>query len=1094
MKTFFRTISVVALVAATFVSCQREVDNNSASEVHFVLNAKMSETKTGVMYGEGSYAPYWNKGDQLGILFSIPAKGDLQNDAVFANTKNTGEDAAFEGSVTMDDGEGITFYSYYPAESGKKVYETDGDITFGLDIPHAQTPVYDANMGYSFDPKADILVARPATCLVVDNTGANEVDMYFTRVTSVLRVALNAAESLSVYGERVKSIKMETSSGEITSRIVVDLKTGEFVKVNTTSDGKTVSATFDENVPVYVGYTGAKDVFFSVAPVTIPAGSTLTFTIETVDAQTGAESHKIVKTVPQTPKDITFRSGMPTVINLNITESEIETEKPFTSKTYNKITAATDLADGEYIICMQETGKEDVYYLENTVKSKPGGKTFATGIALSSDKETITISSKDITDATWNFAAVTGGYSITPTSNDKAGLGTTSANDGLTCQTTYSGKAWTIDDDATYNWTFKFNDTNRYLVVYSIANPRTYTSSSTNANGKILIYQLENNLTALSAPTGLAVSDMTLSWDEVEGAGSYIVTINGITSTVETTSKVYEGDAGYYDVSVVAVPTDKDNYKNSPEATLTGAKFGTPALPTPTLSDGGVTTTSVTANWTVDVNATNGYHCEIYNASAKEDEKDVAAGVGTVTFDGLTEGVTYTVKVNAKEVTGDKPYDASGVATIDLVPDGLHIEDVTAAGTYNLLGLTVMAVSGRNIIAADNTGNILIYAATGHGKVVNDVINVQGTVESYNGVWEFDGPTITAAGTTTATYPTPVEYDETKITAYATTPVIEYGHAIGLANSTDRTVTVADGKVLNVYGDLSSVDGKYVSINGYAFGYYSSKSMVNFMLVGTPTVDDTYPTLSTTPEDGETISWDDDVFGSTNAETITVSLNAAASGYEVSYTDSDNAWTVTDNGDGTITAYPNAANTSTTEDKTLDVTISHKDKAALTSTITLKQKKQSSGGGNTDPITLTFSLTSNPGNWPTENSTTLTDYTYTLNNVDYTFKLKNVKQNSGYLMCTSTAALGLPAIEGYKLVTVKASNSSGCSTSTKVGISSSATTASYINGGAIQTWSTTSSNYTYTLTSTEAETVYYLYITNKNAQITSLELTYNPAE
>lgn len=140
--------------------------------------------------------------------------------------------------------------------------------------------------------------------------------------------------------------------------------------------------------------------------------------------------------------------------------------------------------------------------------------------------------------------------------------------------------------------------------------------------------------------------------------------------------------------------------------------------------------------------------------------------------------------------------------------------------------------------------------------------------------------------------------------------------------------------------------------------------------------------------------------------------------------------------------------------------------------------------------TLTFSLTSNPGSWPTANSTTLTNYTYTIDDVDYTFGLKNVKCNSGYLMLTSTAVLGLPAIKDYKLTKVVAKNSSGCSTSTKVGISSSSSSASYISGGAIQTWSTTSSTYTYTLSGTSNNTVYYLYVTNKNAQITELALTY----
>ena len=139
---------------------------------------------------------------------------------------------------------------------------------------------------------------------------------------------------------------------------------------------------------------------------------------------------------------------------------------------------------------------------------------------------------------------------------------------------------------------------------------------------------------------------------------------------------------------------------------------------------------------------------------------------------------------------------------------------------------------------------------------------------------------------------------------------------------------------------------------------------------------------------------------------------------------------------------------------------------------------------------LTFPLTTNPGGWPTTQSNELNNYVYTLNEVDYTFALKNVKCNNGYLMIYQVGVVGLPAIDGYKLITVAASNSNGCSTSVKVGISNSGTEANYIDGGDIQTWSTTGSTYTYNLTSTDVNTMYYLYVTNKNAQVTSLTLTY----
>ena len=141
---------------------------------------------------------------------------------------------------------------------------------------------------------------------------------------------------------------------------------------------------------------------------------------------------------------------------------------------------------------------------------------------------------------------------------------------------------------------------------------------------------------------------------------------------------------------------------------------------------------------------------------------------------------------------------------------------------------------------------------------------------------------------------------------------------------------------------------------------------------------------------------------------------------------------------------------------------------------------------------LTFDLSSNPGKWPTANSTTVTDYNYVLNGTNYTFALKNVKCNSGYLMLTKTAALGLPAIEDYKLTKIVAKNSSGCSTSVKVGISSSASDALYISGGDAITWSNTSSTYTYNLSNTTNHTIYYVYVTSANAQITELTLTYEP--
>ena len=591
MKSLFKTLMLASAAILAAVGCQKESTSpEGAQKVHFVLHANAPETKTGIMYYNGAYEPYWNKGDELGVIFELPtAKGDLTPAATFKNTAESGNKATFEGDVTLEDGEGVTFYSFYPASSAAKYYVNNNVVTIGLDVPSSQTPTYDATLGYSFDPKADILIAKPATCTAVSGEAVNDVDMYFARLSALLRIELKAEGTAKFYGEVVKSLGIKTSKGDIAGRIVVNPKTGEYSKTNSLSTSTAITATYDtSNGPVSIGKTGLNNVFLSVAPVTIAKGSTVTVNIETVTTA-GAEGHTITKTFTTT-SDMVFESSQPTVLELSLTDDNI----------------------------------------------------------------------------------------------------------------------------------------------------------------------LETNT----------------------------------------------------------------------------------------------------------------------------------------------------------------------------------ISKITEAGTYSVSGVTVMAVNGQDIIVSDNTGSIRVYASSSsHGCKVGDVLDINGSVVVYNQIFEFSKPTITKTGTATVTYPTAVEYNAAKIADYATNSVIEYGHALGQASSTARTVTLTGGQVLNVYGDLASVDGRVVNIYGYAFGYYNSK--VNFMYTAVPTVDESYSYLATNPKSGETITWASDESGSAKAQTITVTVNGKATGYTVSEASAD--WTVTDNGNGTLTVYPNAANTSTTADKTLDITVTHKDNTALTSTIHLVQ-------------------------------------------------------------------------------------------------------------------------------------------------------------
>lgn len=309
----------------------------------------------------------------------------------------------------------------------------------------------------------------------------------------------------------------------------------------------------------------------------------------------------------------------------------------------------------------------------------------------------------------------------------------------------------------------------------------------------------------------------------------------------------------------------------------------------------------------------------------------------------------------------------------------------------------------------------------------------------------------------------------------STTPSVKYSVDGGTAQSTSVSnymYTVTDISV------TSSLEIQNVNTT-------NTQLRIKWILISYSTGGSTTPTLTATP---------------TTIDFGTVDKNALVEDKKVAVSFSNLKGSVTYSGlsspfgaTGTIASTGDeitiSANTSTVGEYEQTLTIqSATDNKSQEVTVTMNVVEPFDG------LKLAFDVSSNPGGWPTTNSTTTTDYPYTLNNVAYTFALNNVKCNSGYLMLTSPAKLGLPAISDYKLVKVEAVNSSGCSTSTKVKITSDEAGESVVKGGNEQTWGTTSSKYTYNLSETDQNTMYYLIVSNKNCQLLSLTLYYEESE
>ena len=289
---------LVAAAAMALASCQKnEMPAPEKQELHFTIKAGI-ETKTSIAdNGDGTYSPSWHKDDKIGILFTEDKTDKLG--ATFSNVNADGEIASFEGTATVD-GEG-TLYAFYPASAFDQHY---GDETIRLDLPAAQKPT-----STSFDPACDILVAKPCDYLADGETVVID-DLYFARLMSVLKINLKGEFA---QGEIVESLTFSVDGVDITGNAKVDYKTATIKGWNNGNvDRNVVTASYSEDRYITIAEEGNNAAYLVVAPTTIPAGTSLSFTLKTAN-------YSISKTV-SAPSDMTFTAGNLSVINLTINE------------------------------------------------------------------------------------------------------------------------------------------------------------------------------------------------------------------------------------------------------------------------------------------------------------------------------------------------------------------------------------------------------------------------------------------------------------------------------------------------------------------------------------------------------------------------------------------------------------------------------------------------------------------------------------------------------------------------------------------------------------------------------------------------------
>ena len=560
MKNIFKSLVMIAAAAFTLVSCSEKEtvtnpDENELVTLKFnIRNNDEAITKALLGSENGENFLNWEDGDKIGT-YSVGSFGSGNNTSTTSNN-NSGTVSVSGNTHTLNvqvfnPGTITNIYSYFPHSAAAGKDKTAAVVS----IPETQTMD-----DHGFDADAMPMAGTPVTVDIsaTANTDTPCGTINFSNLGSIILFKVYTSGSTT---ETLTSVTYKATG--IGGAFTIDL-TGidaedESTLTLTSSDLIDEITTSVAGNPSISGLDNAIDVYMVVAPGTYTGSQVVvttnehTYTLDASSAKSYTRSH--IK-----PLKVDISKG---------TQGDLPSPE-----TWIKVTNSSDFTEGEYYILRAD----GAYYLSNASSgnSAPACNQYTAVSPIPS---------------AMRFTATAGTSGLIFESKAHPGnfLWGSDTNNGIRVNTTYTAtgasKEWqfaTLSANETTYYTASAVS-NRYLISYGTQDWRNYGSASA-SNIPAEFYKLDDGKTALSSPI-LSVNGAVVSWSAVTNADHYVVTVNGSSENVSSTSydlnELNLAD-GEYSVSVVAVPSNTTKYKNSAAASVVvviGTPHGTEANP-----------------------------------------------------------------------------------------------------------------------------------------------------------------------------------------------------------------------------------------------------------------------------------------------------------------------------------------------------------------------------------------------------------------------------------------------------------------------------------------------------------------------------------